>query len=83
MGDPQLFERVALTGPESRAAYSENWLRDLLYHHPEFLPVQGIDASFSDLVPMCREMPTRAGPVDVVFVTTRRAPGDRGSEALA
>ena len=68
-GVPQPLVRVPLTGPESKAAYSEDWLQKLLYAHPGALPVQDIDTSFTDLVPVCREMPVPGGYVDVAYVT--------------
>jgi len=68
-GDPQVLKRVPLSGSESTATYDEAWLQNLLYAHPVALPVEDIDTSFTGLVPLCREMPTRAGPVDVVYVT--------------
>lgn len=68
------LDRVALTGTESEAAYSEDWLQNLLFRHPQALPVAEIDDSFSGLVPLCREMDTPAGPVDVVYVTRSGRP---------
>ena len=61
--------RVPLSGSESTDAYSENWLQQLLYLHPDALPISEIDDSFSGLVPVCREMETTAGPLDVLYVT--------------
>lgn len=69
VGTPRVLERVPLTGAESKAAYNEDWLQRLLYEYPRCLPVQELDGSFAELVPICREMRTHAGPVDVVFVT--------------
>ena len=68
------LERVSLSGAESTAVYSEDWLQNLLYSHPQSLPIAEIDDSFSGLVPVCREMSTPAGPVDVVYVTPTGRP---------
>ena len=68
------LERVALSGGNSDEAYSEDWLQDLLYRHSQALPVAEIDDSFSGLVPVCREMETPVGPVDVVYVTRTGRP---------
>ena len=73
-GTSSALERVALSGAGSEAAYSEDWLQDLLYRHPGALPVAEIDDSFSGLVPVCREMDTPVGPVDVVYVTPTGRP---------
>lgn len=66
---PQALARVPLVGPESSAEYSETWLQDLLYRFPEALPIAEIDGGFAGLIPVCREMNTSAGPVDVVYLT--------------
>jgi hypothetical protein len=73
-GEAVVLERVPLTGAESGADYSENWLQDLLYRFPEALPIAEIDDGFSALIPACREMNTPAGPVDVVYVTPNGRP---------
>lgn len=66
---PEALVRVPLAGPESSAEYSETWLQDLLYRFPESLPIAEIDGGFAGLIPVCREMNTPAGPVDVVYIT--------------
>lgn len=68
-GNGILLERLPLGGDESGLAYNENWVQDLVYRHPATLPVDDIDESFAGMVPLCREMATPAGPVDVVYVT--------------
>lgn len=47
--------------------FNEHWLRDRLFAHPEALPLAGIDASYADSVPICRELRTTAGPIDALF----------------
>lgn len=49
--------------------YDEKWLQELLYQHPEALPIAEIDASYAGLIPLCMEMDTPAGPVDVLYAT--------------
>lgn len=68
------LQRVPLSGPESTAVYSEAWLQHLLYRFPSALPISEIDDSFSGAIPVCREMNTPAGPVDVVYVTPNGRP---------
>lgn len=50
------------------AGRNEAWLRDMLLAHPELLPVRDIDAGFGPLVPLCRELRTEAGPLDLAFI---------------
>ena len=73
-GIARSLERVPLSGPASAVAYSEAWLQDLLYRFPSALPIAEIDNSFAGLIPVCREMNTPAGPVDVVYVTPNGRP---------
>lgn len=48
--------------------YDERWLQDLLYTHPELLPIEEIEPVFSGPVPVSRELPTRVGPLDLVYI---------------
>ena len=68
-GSNVLLDRVPLTGASGTSAYDEDWLQDLLYKHPESLPVAEINPSFAGLIPICREMLTPAGPIDVLYAT--------------
>jgi hypothetical protein len=63
-----LLDRAPL-GQSGTAAYSEDWLQDLLYRYPQALPVGEIDDAYAGLVPACRELNTAAGPLDVFYVT--------------
>ena len=47
---------------------NEAWLRDTLFGHPDVLPVGDIDDAFAPLLPLCRELRTEAGPVDIAFI---------------
>lgn len=47
---------------------TEKWLSDLLFVNPGAIPVQDLDPSFGPLIPLCRELRTEAGPIDVVFI---------------
>lgn len=52
---------------------NEAWLRDLLFTNPDLLPISDIDSSFGPLLPLCRELRTEAGPLDIAFIS----PGGR------
>src|SRR5829696_1749125 len=74
-GDMFLIERPGR--PVSRArkvplgdtrGRNEAWLQELLFSQPDILPVSNIDASFGPLLPLCRELRTEAGPVDLAFI---------------
>ncbi len=66
--------RAPLTRQGSEKDYDEKWLQDLLFNHPQCLPISDIDDSFLELVPICREMNTPAGPIDNFYLTPRGKP---------
>lgn len=68
-GSEILLERIPLTGASGTSAYNEDWLQDLLYKHPQSLPITEINPLFVGLVPICRELLTPAGPLDVLYAT--------------
>lgn len=50
------------------AGRNEAWLRDTLFKYPEILPIRDIDPSFGPLIPLCVELRTEAGPIDIAFI---------------
>ena len=66
------LSRLDLSGGET--AYSEDWLQRLLFEHPELLPIEQVEPTYSDAAPLCREMRTPAGSVDIVMVTETGVP---------
>jgi hypothetical protein len=52
---------------------NEAWLRDFLLSHPAALPSADIDPAFGDLVSVCSELRTAAGPLDALFVNRHGA----------
>lgn len=49
----------------------EGWFQDLLFRNPSLIPIDEIEEVFGPLVPVARELPTDAGPVDLVYVNPR------------
>jgi hypothetical protein len=62
---PFRAERLAFGETAGR---NEAWLRDTLFAHPDLLPVRDIDSSYGPLSPLCRELRTEAGPLDIAFI---------------
>jgi hypothetical protein len=58
-------QRLALGETAGR---NEAWLRDTLFAHPEILPVRDVDPSFGPLIPLCKELRTEAGPLDIAYI---------------
>lgn len=55
-----LRRRTLLAGGDERR--DEKWLQDLLFRHPELLPLDEIDPDAGAILPLCRELPLpRAG----------------------
>jgi hypothetical protein len=51
------------------AGRNEAWLRDTLFSNPQIVPIRDIDPSFGPLLPLCRELRTEAGPLDIAFIS--------------
>lgn len=71
-----LLIRDGRTTPLQRVAfgdreYNEDWLQRLLFEHPRLLPIAEIEPWFDDSLPVVRELPTRAGPLDLLYVNAR------------
>ena len=66
--------RLPLISRQASAAsggYDEASIRDLIFAHPEAIPVQEIDPSFGPLVPVCVELhATGAGFTDALFINS-------------
>lgn len=63
-----LLERIPLSvGGES--SFSERWLQEALFANPQCLPVREIDPHIGELIPICMEIETGAGPADIIYVT--------------
>lgn len=67
-GETHTLERVQLNASET-SSYDEKWLQNLLYSHPETLPINEIDNSYLNIAPICCELNTPAGPIDVLYAT--------------
>ncbi len=62
--ETELLERVPFG-----SGFSENWLQHRLFENPQSLPLQEIDPAYQQVCPLCMEMITAAGPIDVVYIT--------------
>ena len=63
--DPVRGERLAFGETNGR---NEAWLRDTLFDHPGLLPLKDIDPAYGPLTPLCTELRTEAGPLDIAFI---------------
>ena len=68
-GESTPLVRLTLEGRGVGPSFSEDDLQGLLHKHPEILPCADIDPAYQTVVPLCREMKTASGYVDLVGVT--------------
>jgi hypothetical protein len=55
--------------PLDQRKVDEGWLQTLLFEYPQLIPVEDIEPVFARLLPLARELPTPAGPVDLVYIS--------------
>ena len=67
-GIEETLHRIPLGTRASDGGMDEATLQDLLFRHPQALPIASIDASYDGVVPVCRELHTPAGFVDAIYV---------------
>lgn len=60
----QSLEKVSLNS----AGYSEEWIQDLCFNNPGLLPVDDLEPAFRGMIPICKELMTPSGAIDLVFV---------------
>ncbi|MEX0700820.1 MAG: hypothetical protein WD069_01880 [Planctomycetales bacterium] len=56
--------------PFEKHPFDESWLQALLFSHPALIPFRDIEPIFADSISVCRELPTQAGPVDLVYANS-------------
>ncbi len=65
---PETLHRIPLGASTADGGLAESHIHDLLFRFPGALPVAAIDASYAEAIPVCRELYTRAGYVDALYV---------------
>ena len=66
-GVVEVLQRESLSGKLS--SYDEAFVQNLVFEHPECLPIVEIDRDFLDPIPICVELNTPAGPIDALYLT--------------
>lgn len=51
--------------------FDEGWLQKLLFEHPELVPARELEPIYDVLIPVARELPTAAGPIDILYLTPK------------
>lgn len=48
--------------------YNEDWIQNICFHCPNLLPVEELEPTFGGMIPICRELNTESGSIDLVYV---------------
>jgi hypothetical protein len=48
--------------------FKEDQLQKFIFSYYQSIPIDEIEPAFGPLIPVCRELPTNAGPIDAVFI---------------
>jgi len=70
----EALELVPLPLTAGADSVSEAAIQTLLFAHPACLPIREIDPLFCNPVPLCIELNTPAGPIDILMVTASGLP---------
>lgn len=60
--------RLVAVGERS-GQFDEVWLQSVLHAHPEILPAGSIEFVYSPMISLGREIATKAGPIDNLFIS--------------
>lgn len=65
--NPCIVNQTCAHSLQPAPTWSEEQLKQFLFANPQSLPLDEIDNSFGPLIPVCREIQTDAGPIDLLF----------------
>ena len=68
-GTSEPLQPIPLSRRDASVEYDEAWLQQLLFRHPEALPIGEIDRAYAGAVPVCIELNTPAGLIDALYAT--------------
>lgn len=68
-GTSNTLEKIPISGKNSD--YDERFIQNIAFDHPECLPINEIDRVYENLIPVCCELNTPAGPLDILYVTPK------------
>ena len=61
------LERIPISAKGSN--YDEKFIQKIAFDYPDCLPITEIDSTYEGLIPVCMELATEAGPLDILYVT--------------
>lgn len=63
-GQVKILEKLSLNSRK----YNEDWIQDICYKNPNLLPLEELEPTFEGMVPICRELSTESGSIDLIFI---------------
>jgi len=63
-GNVQSLEKLSLGSSE----YNESWIQKLCFENPTLLPLNEIEPTFGGMIPICRELSTKSGYIDLIYL---------------
>lgn len=64
----RILAPVSFSASKKADGYDEAWLRDLIFAHPQAMPVNELDPAYGPLISICKELYTKAGYIDALFM---------------
>lgn len=68
-GNPILIKNNSVNILNRVNPFVEKDLQDIIFDHPECVPISDLDESYNPLIPVCKELSTNAGPLDIFMIT--------------
>jgi len=57
-------EKISLSSTE----FDEKWIQKLCFDNPHLLPITELEPAFGGMIPICRELATNSGFVDLLYI---------------
>lgn len=58
------LEKISLNS----TSYNEDWIQKICFENPNLLPLEELEPTFEGMIPICRELSTDSGNVDLIFI---------------
>ncbi len=68
-GNPLYIKNNQIQSLSRDTTFNEAEIQNLIFSNPQCLPLSDIDESYNPLIPVCMEMSTPAGPMDILMIT--------------
>lgn len=52
------------------SSFDEEYIQNIVFEFPSCLPISDIDETYNPLIPVCKELNTPVGPLDILMITS-------------